>query len=715
MAILNKIRQRSLILILVIALALFSFVIGDLFKNSDALTGGSQDVIATIEGTDINRNDFMQKVKNYQERFGGGQSSTQAMNAIYNQELRKVILDAEFDKLELSVEKDEMRDLLKTSFSSYPEFQDQNGSFDINRLNAFIANLKDVQPESVQLSNFQVNYESWANNENTIASNAIQQSYFNMIKAGVGSTIAEAKDEYLGESKTVDISFVQIPYTSVADSLVKVTKSEVQGFIKKNKEDYQVEATNEIVYVEFKEEASKQDEDNIKAGLMALVNDKIEFNDITKATDTILGFNNATNIEDFINLNSDVKYSDIYLRASQLPAVAKDTLMNFEVGNYYGPYRDGEFFKLSKVVDIKQSADSSKVRHILIPYAGGNRADPSITKTRAQAQTTADSILAQIKGGTKFVDLLELSSDKVSNENDGEIEMAYNASFAPEFRAYGFENKKGDIAVVETSFGFHVIEVLEQSNFSKTIKIATLADKVEPSEQTLQDVFNKMSKFEIAARTGDFNTLAEERKLTAKPITFKELDETIPGLGSQREVVRWSFNDNTDAGDFKSFSIAGFGFIVAKLVEKNEKGLMNVEDASITAIPEIKKEKKAKMIREKISGSTVTDIAKNQGLSARTAAAVSMSNTTLSGAGVEPQVVGAAFGLQVGATSKPVNGVKGVYVLEVTKINEAPALDNYTSYVNRLNTARNGTIQSKIYQALEKSAVIEDNRAKTVY
>ncbi|MDB9781910.1 SurA N-terminal domain-containing protein [Winogradskyella sp.] len=715
MAILNKIRQRSLILILVIALALFSFVIGDLFKNSDALTGGSQDVIATIEGTDINRNDFMQKVKNYQERFGGGQSSTQAMNAIYNQELRKVILDAEFNKLELSVEKDEMRDLLKTSFSSYPEFQDQNGSFDVNRLNAFIANLKDVQPESVQLSNFQVNYESWANNENTIASNAIQQSYFNMIKAGVGSTIAEAKDEYLGESKTVDISFVQIPYTSIADSLVKVTKSEVQDFIKKNKEDYQVEATNKIVYVEFKEEASKQDEDNIKAGLMALVNDKIEFNDITKATDTILGFNNATNIEDFINLNSDVKYSDTYLRASQLPAVAKDTLMNLDVGNYYGPYRDGEFFKLSKVVGIKQSADSSKVRHILIPYAGGNRADPSITKTRAQAQTTADSILAQIKGGTKFVDLLELSSDKVSNENDGEIEMAYNASFAPEFRAYGFENKKGDIAVVETSFGFHVIEVLEQSNFSKTIKIATLADKVEPSEQTLQDVFNKMSKFEIAARTGDFNTLAEERKLTAKPITFKELDETIPGLGSQREVVRWSFNDNTDAGDFKSFSIAGFGFIVAKLVEKNEKGLMNVEDASITAIPEIKKEKKAKMIREKISGSTVTDIAKNQGLSARTAAAVSMSNTTLSGAGVEPQVVGAAFGLKVGATSKPVNGVKGVYVLEVTKINEAPALDNYTSYVNRLNTARNGTIQSKIYQALEKSAVIEDNRAKTVY
>ncbi|WP_296313695.1 SurA N-terminal domain-containing protein [Winogradskyella sp. UBA3174] len=716
MAVLNKIRQRSLVLILVIALALFSFVVGDLFKNSDALTGGSQDVIATIEGTDINRNEFMQKVKSYQERFGGGQSSTQAMNAIYNQELRKVILDAEFEKLNLSVEKDEMRDLLKNSFSSYPEFQDDNGNFDVNRLNAFIANLKDVQPEVVQLSNFQVSYESWANNEQTIAANAVQQSYFNMIKAGVGTTIAEANDEYVGEAKTVDVRFVQIPYTSVVDSLVKVTKSEVQDYIKKNADNYKVDATSEIVYVEFKEEASKKDEDNNKAGLMALINDRVEYNDITEATDTILGFNTTTNVEDFINSNSDIKYNDAYLRVSELPAVAKDTLMNLEVGSYYGPYRDGEFFKLSKVIGIKQSADSSKVRHILIPYAGANRVDPTVSNSREEAKIKADSILTVLKANrSKFVDLLDLSSDKVSNESSGEIKMAYNSSFAPEFRAYGFDNEKGAIDVVETSFGFHIIEVLEQSNFSNSIKVATLADKIEPSEETLQDVFNKMSKFEIASRSGDFNTLAEERQLTAKPITFKELDETIPGLGSQREVVRWSFNEDTDTGDFKSFSVANFGFIVAKLVEKNEKGLMNVEDASITAIPEIKKDKKAKMIRDNLTGTTIDDIAKNQGLSVRTAAAITMNNTTLSGAGVEPEVIGAAFGLKVGAISKPINGAKGVYVLEVTKITEAPVLENYTSVINRLNSARNTTIQSKIYQALQKSADIEDNRAKTVY
>ena len=715
MAVLNKIRQRSLILILVIALALFSFVIGDLFKNSDALTGESQDVIATINGKDINRTDFQQKVKSYQDRSGGRQTSTQSMNAIYNQELRKIVLQSEFDELGLSVEKDEMRDLLKTSFSSYPEFQDENGIFDVNRLNAFISNLKDLKGETAPLGNFLVNYDSWTNNEQTIAANAVQQTYYNMIKAGVGTTIAEAEEEYLGDAKTIDLRYVQIPYTSIADSLVEVTKSDIKAYMKDHEDKYEADATREVVYVEFKEEASKADEDAIISDLLALKKDKAEWNESSKNTDTIRGFDSVIDIEEFVNSNSDLKYDNSFLRAAQLPAVAKDTLMNLKVGDYYGPYKDGEYFKLSKVIGIKQLADSVKVRHILIPFAGGQRADASITKTPEQAKVTADSILSKIKSGTRFLDLLELSSDKVSNEKDGEIEFAYNAGMAPEFKAFAFDNERGDIEVIGTSFGYHVIEILEQKDFNKTVQVATLADKIEPSDQTLSDVFNKMSKFEIAAKDGDFNALAKERGLTVKPITFNELDENIPGLGSQREVVRWAFNEDTDVGDFKNFPISNFGFIVAKLVEKKEKGLMSVEDASITAIPEIRKEKKAKMIRGKISASALNDIAKNQGQNARSAAAVTIKNTTLSGAGVEPKVVGAAFGLAEGATSKLIDGEKGVYVVEVTKINEATKLDNYTAIMNRLSTERRTAVQNKVYQALEKAADIEDNRAKTVY
>jgi len=224
-----------------------------------------------------------------------------------------------------------------------------------------------------------------------------------------------------------------------------------------------------------------------------------------------------------------------------------------------------------------------------------------------------------------------------------------------------------------------------------------------------------VSKFEIAAKDGDFNTLASDRKLTVKPIVFKELDENIPGLGSQREIVRWAFNEDTDLGEFKRFAVAGYGFVVAKLVEKNPEGLMNTEDASVTALPEIRKEKKAKMIREKLTATSIEEIAKNQSVTPRTASALTIKNTTLSGAGVEPNVVGSAFGLAEGSTSKPIDGNSGVYIVEVTKVNAATKLDNYTSIINRLNTARRNTVQNKVYQALEKAADVEDNRAKTVF
>ena len=176
----------------------------------------------------------------------------------------------------------------------------------------------------------------------------------------------------------------------------------------------------------------------------------------------------------------------------------KEKLMNLDVNSYFGPYKDGEYYKLSKVIEVKQLPDSVKVRHILIPYVGGTRADASITKTQVEAKETADSILAQIRGGAKFMDLLDLSSDKVSNENDGEIEFAFTDSYAPEFRDFSFENKVGDLQVVKTAFGYHIIEILSQGERQKAVKVGNLSLPIEPSEQTIDDVYNKTSKFEIS-------------------------------------------------------------------------------------------------------------------------------------------------------------------------------------------------------------------------
>lgn len=714
MAVLNKIRQRSLVLILVIALALFAFVIGDVFRNLDS-TGGPQDIVATINGEDIKREPFMFAVQNMQQRVGPSQSETQIKNNVYNQELRRIVMNSEFEKLGLSVEKDKMRQLLETSFGTYPEFQNQDSIFDVNRLNAFIANLKDIAPQGAPLGTFNINYAQWTDNEKALANNALTQQYYNLIKAGVNATVAEAKDEYEADAASVDIKFVQIPYTTIADSTIQVTKSEIKDYMERNKEKYQVDATREIVYVEFKEEASQEDEEALKSELLALQNDKLEFNETTKGTDTILGFENTKNIEAFVNSNSDINYSDDFLRADQL-GTAKDSILNKEVGEYYGPYKDGIYYKYSKILAKERRADSVKVRHILIPYAGATRVDASITRTAEQAKTTADSIYNVVRNNrSKFQDLLELSSDKVSNENDGIIEFAYNQGFAPEFKAFSFDNKKGDIDVVETSFGYHIIEILDQTAFNNTIKLATLARKIEPSEKTIDDVFTNKQKFEIAVESGDFNVLAKERNLLVKPASFKELDENIPGLGSQRQVVRWAFEADTKENDYKSFQVAGVGFIVAKLVKINKEGLMDVDAAATPVLAQVRKEKKAELIREKITSSVLTDIANNQGQTVRTANGVSIKTATITGAGKEPKVVGVAYGLAEGAVSKPIDGEKGVYVIEVTKINEAPKLESYAAIKSRIATARKNTVQTAVYKALEAAAEIEDNRAKSVY
>lgn len=716
MAILNKIRQRSLILILVIALALFAFVIQGVIDNPNAFSD-SQGVVATINGTDIDRNDFQQKVKRYQDQVGGRVSSTQAMNTIYNQELRKIIMDEEYEALGLSVEKDEMRDLLKNSFQSYPEFQDENGNFDVNRLNAFIANLKDLKGEAAPLGNFLVNYESWSSNEQSIAANAMQQSYYNLIKAGVSTTIAEAKDEYNADAKNIDIRYVQIPYATIADSLVEVSKSDIKAYMNDHKDKFKADANREVVYVEFKEEASKADEDAIKSALVKLKADRAEYNESSGNTDTIPGFDSVKDVAEFVNSNSDIKYNDSFLSISQLPAIAKDSLSKLLVGEYYGPYKDGEYYKLSKVINRVAKPDSVKTRHILIPYVGAESVKPEVSLVREEANNLADSLYSILeKDKSKFdAFVTKYSSDQGSVDNGGRYDWFAYTRMVREFRDFSFDGKTGDMGVVESPYGFHIIEIEGQKGEADVFKIATLARKIEPSQETLDGVFNSMSKFEIAVKDGDFQELAKERELAVKPITFKALDENIPGLGSQRQVVRWAFEETTDLGDYKNFSVPGFGFIVAKLVEKNDDGVMSVEDATITALPEIRKEKKAKMIREKITATTLDEIAKNQGQSLKTAAAITLKNTTLSGAGNEPKVIGSAFGLEQGKTSKLIDGERGVYVIEVTKVTEATALDNYTSIMNRLNTTIRNAVQGKVYKALEEAAEIEDNRAKTVY
>jgi len=724
MAILNKIRQRSLVLILVIAMALFAFIIGDLIRNSDALFSAPQDVVATINGQDIKRDDFNNKVSNVTSR-NPNLTNVQAMNSVYNQEKARIVLKTEFDALGISVGNDQMLDLLENTFSQYPDFQNEDGIYDESKMIAFINNLQKSPNETFTLvypsgGSANINYSQWRQTEENLALNAQRDAYFDLIKSGVSATLPEAKMSYFNDNNNVDISYVQIPYTTIADSLIQISSSDIKDYMKRHEDQYKVDATKELSYVEFKEDPTKEDEDAIKQRLLDLKLDTVietERNGVI-VKDSIVGFDNTKEIASFVNYTaeSDISYTDRFLRKLEIPRVS-DSIVKLNPGQYYGPYKDAGFFKLSKMIEKKQLADSTKVRHILINHVGAARALPTVTKTVEEAQREADSLYNILKKNpSQFKEFLKYSSDLASNEKDGELEVAYNTQgMAQPFKDFSVNGKVGDMKVVQTQFGFHIIEVLDKYNFNETYKVATVAYKIIPSEATEEAVYNQMANFYTDAKEQDFNTLAENLKLTVKPITFKELDESIPGLGSQREIVRWAFDNNNNIGDIEKFTISGKGYVVVKLVKANEEGFMDVKAASVTARPEVLKEKKSEIIKAKIKSDVITEIAANQGQTVRTAKAVTFNNSTLSGAGNEPRVVGAAFGLKEGEISKPITGNIGVYVVKVDKINIDKGLDNYASSMNRITNDIKSTLQNRVQQALEKDAEVEDNRAKTVY
>ncbi|WP_298900457.1 SurA N-terminal domain-containing protein [uncultured Psychroserpens sp.] len=716
MAVLNKIRQRSLFLILIIALALFSFVLTDLIKNSDALFGGSQDVVATVNGQNINRVDFMNRVENMRRQLGPSATNTQAMNRVYDQQVRRAVMTTQFEELGLTVEEDQMRDLLEQNFSAYPEFQNEAGLFDESKLTTFIANLKEANPQKMILGNFQLNYDEWVNNENSIATIAKERAYYNMVKAGVSATLNEAEVDYLLENSTRDLKYVQIPYATINDSLVEVTKADIKAYINENKKKFEVEASRDIVFVEFKEEPSLRDEEDLKAEFDDLINGKAVF--VNGRNDTIIAFAQVKeeDLSNYVNLTGESAeaYNDSFVKKSVLPTVVADTLFNLNVGDVYGPYKDNGLMKLTRLVAETTVPDSAKVRHILIPFIGANRAGVD-AKSEADAKVTADSVADIVRADrSKFPELVTaLSSDQGSVDKGGVYDFHPSTQMVKPFSDFEFQNNVGDIGVVKTQFGFHIIEILDQKGSSKAVKVATIAKPIEPSDETIDEVFTNASKFELAIQNEDFQKMADERKLEVRPINnIKILDENIPGLDSQRPLVRWAFENETKVGDYKRFSIPGGGYAVVQLTKINDAGLMNPENASASALSEIRKEKKAKLIREKVSGTTVDEVAKNQNRPANTASAVNMKNPTISGAGLEPQVVGVAFGLKEGETSGLVDGNRGVYMVTVTKVNDATKLDNYQAIANRLSAARVNAAQTKVYNALKETADIEDNRSR---
>lgn len=704
MAILNSIRKRGVFLIIIIALALFSFILADVIRNGGFSSEKSLTTVATINGESLTRDIFMKQVELTQRNLGENGTTAQAMNMVWDRELRNVLQQQQYDALGLTAQKEQLEESLRMGLASNPTFQDTDGIYSALKVQEYIANVKATNPTA---------YQQWLDYENNLKSGALQTTYYNMIKAGMRSTLSEGEQEYRYQNDKINMQYVYVPYTSIPDADVSVTDSEIEAYIRNNAADYEQTPQVDVQFVSFSEAPSDVDIADAEVAITSLLKDREVYNSNIKATEILKGLENTEDYQNFINDNSDVPFQDRYFFKSDIPEAIAEDLFATPLNGIYGPYKLGDNNNISKVIGITQMPDSVQSRHILIRYQGSFRASDAITRSKEDAKAMADSITRVLKRNKKKFEALAqtLSDDKSNSDKGGDLGYVGPGKMTKELNDFIFDNKTGTLGVVETEFGFHVVEVQEQKNKQKAMKFATLSKEIEASEKTLNEVFANASRFELAAQKGDFSQIAKEQELALKPVNkIGALDATIPGVGNNRSIVNWAFGEDVSATDVKRFSILD-GYVVVQLTRKSPKGLMSIAEASALVMPKLRNGLKAKQIMATISGDDLDAIASSQGITVQNATAITMAAPTIPGAGAEPEVVGAAFAKAAGETTSLIAGEKGVFIVRVTAVNNAPALENYASFANQLNSAATPAVNTKVYQALKNAAEIEDNRA----
>lgn len=700
MAILEKIRSRSIFLIAIVGLALFAFVISD-FIGSGRFSNSQPTEIGTINGEQVSIDAFRFQVENAVQGANGQASSIEAAKYVWEQNVRSVLLRQQYEKLGLSVEKDQILSVLaKSPLAQNPQFTNEFGVFDAAKFATYLQSLKTSNPSA---------YQQWLAQEEALIEGTKQQMYFTLIRAGLGVTDAEAETAYHQEQDKADIKYVALQYSSIPDSTITVSDSEIKSYIKKHEKQFKQDAYRNIQYIVVNEKASDNDIKAAKDELLKLLENQVVYNAQTGKNDTIAGFSTTQKIKEFVNKNSITPYDSLYVTKSQLPTAYADTIFKMPTGKTFGPYEDAGNLNITRMIG-KETNGAVKASHILLAYTGSRAANENTTRTKEEAQAKAKELLALAQApNADFVSLArENSEEPGAMYSGGDLGFFTKGRMVKPFEDFVFSNSVGNIGIVETEFGIHVVKVTEKED---AVKVATISRKIDPSEATVNEIFAKVTKFEMDANADvrNFGSVAKKSDLSVlRADNLKQSDEYIIGLGNNRAIVQWLFQEDTKVGDIRKFTSGG-NYIVAQLTKKGERGISSVEDASAFVKPILIRQKKAQILAEKAKGGSLEEIASANKTEVKTASALSMNTPTIIGEGREPRVVGTAFGLKESYVSKPIEGENGVYVIQVVSRTKAPSLENYKSFSTTIETLRTQRASEEVMNALKNTAKINEN------
>ena len=699
MAILSKIRERSIFLIFIIGMALLAFVFTGVFDGSSST---SQDPVLIVGDEEVGIDEFSRQVDFAERNYR--MTTMQAVNFAYDQSTNAKAFEQTFDALGLFVGKTHIEQFIENdpNFSADPQFQGEDGSFDSNLFTDFILDLSQNNPQG---------FEQWKAQEASIKNNIRVQHYVDMVSAGLNTTNFEAQQSYALQNDLIDLEYVRIPYSVIPDSIVPVSNKDLERYLADNADSYEREESRDLQYVQFTETATPEDKVLIENELRELLTTSVEFNEVSKQEETFPSFGDIDTdvLSNFVNENSDVPFQDTFLSEAELSGNYANTLFNLPLGQVFGPYEDNGFTNISRIVSrLKQG--KAKARHILIAYKGASRAAETVTRTKATAKKEAYTLLRKVKSDGDFAQLARENSDGPSASRGGKLPEFVREDMVAPFSDFVFGNRTGSFGVAETEFGFHVIEIQDKKD---VIKLATISKKLIPSEATSNQVFTDATQFELDVQVADFKDVAAQKSYAVKDINdVKVLDESLPVLGVQRQVVRWAFEEGRQATDVKRFALSTGGYIIVQIKNVKKAGIPDVDELRGTVAPLVSKEKKKAMLLKQLNGyDSLEALATEFEQTVSTAKAVNRFTSMLAGASNEPEVVGVGFGMAKDVVSRPIGGNSGVFVLKVLANTPAEDLTNYAGYKASISNTTKQNIQTNVADALKSNFEVSDNRS----
>ncbi|MBB6111342.1 peptidyl-prolyl cis-trans isomerase D [Mucilaginibacter lappiensis] len=703
MGIMGYLRDRmGKIVAILIGLALLAFIVGEVVKSGGSFLRDDNNELAVVNGEKVPYDEFQKKLDQNSAQFkqSGQAISPQITSYIqettWNQVVSQLLMNKEIEKLGIVVGSDESTSMVNGN-SPDPQiarqFSDpQTGQFDRNKLNQFLSYLQSAKADPNQK-------QAWTDFLTQLIEAKKATKYMALVTNGLYVNSLDAKDDYEAKNKLVNFKYATLDYASIPDAKVTLSDEDYSTYYNAHKGEFKnPQDVRSFEYVSFNAAPSKEDSVAIKAQIDKLAE----------------AFKTSTNDSLFVQINSETKTPISFQKKGGLEPKLDTVMFNAAKGFVYGPYISNGSYKLAKLTDEKTTFDSVRTRHILINPATEGGVEKAIAK--------ADSIKKLIQGGKSFADLAAtFSVDKGSGSKGGEI-PAFDVNGAmgggqgqitPEYTNAAFKAGKGDLIVVTSQFGVHLIQIEDQKGSVKVVKVAVVDKPIAASSKTQTVAYSHAQQF-LGNLTKD-NFEAEVKKEGLKKSVaedFTGVAASLPGLDNARDIVRWAYK--AEKGDItdKVFTV-GDQYIVTRLTEIKPKGILSLDAVKKQIEPAVRNEVKAKQLDEKLSGgSSIDQVAQKAGVKVIPVQNIVFANPIIPGASLEYKVIGSVFGSQPNKLSKPVNGQQGVYVYVVDGFTNPPALSNNVREKQQIAQALMQRAAGQVLDALKDNAIVKDNRAK---